>query len=553
MLNTLKQFLNIINQQKYLLIKLFFFSFIKALSEIAGIGFLIPFFSAVVSPQNLSQILGFFAIPNYLNHLTSPLVILGVICIFGLCFSVLFRVISHGKLMKLSESLRVCITDRYLRSINGDFFSDAQPLSKRVNTSTVEIDQFISQVVRQFANGLSGFFVLSMILAILFYTDPATTLIVIIIASVYYGFVALSTRSLFSKLGKNRIYFSEKRGEFLSNYFSNFNYLHLSANLKFYRNLVEAAVAKLSLSNAKNLIAIAIPQIVLEGIIFIFLIMFILLFLDKSPNTSTKDEILNLLITFGLGLYRAQPGIRSVYQSLSAFQVGKQLVSNVHAFIFASQTTDQQRKSESKIEKITLSNVVLFEGSPDKGVSTTLNLSIKNGDRVLITGPSGSGKTSLIHVISGTKEAFSGHIQAITLDAKVRELKNLKIGYVPQDIFFKGGTVFDFLTNSGIRQINLDIVKDIFQNLELSFFDEMKVRKMDQLSGGQKQRLGLVRTLLDQPQILMLDEVTSGLDSELTISVIKFILEQKSIQFIFIVTHDLDIVKIFDFNHRIEL
>ena len=76
----------------------------------------------MIAPENLSEMLSFLAIPNYLNQFTSPLVILGVACILGLCFSVLFRVIAHGKLMQLSESMRVCVTEIYLQSVNGNVF-----------------------------------------------------------------------------------------------------------------------------------------------------------------------------------------------------------------------------------------------------------------------------------------------------------------------------------------------------------------------------------------------------------------------------------------------
>ena len=201
--------------------------------------------------------------------------------------------------------------------------------------------------------------------------------------------------------------------------------MQLSGNQKLL-GLIEAAVSKLSLSNAKNLIAIAVPQIVLEGFIFIALITFIIFLLDKSTNSETQNDLLNLMITFGLALYRAQPGIRSVYQAFSALQVGKPLVNNVYAFILDPGLCDQQRENASNIEQITLSDVVLFAESAGKAVPKTLNLSIRKGQRVLITGPSGSGKTSLIHVISGLRTAFSGHIHATSLDAKVKRLKKFE-------------------------------------------------------------------------------------------------------------------------------
>ena len=130
-----------------------------------------------------------------------------------------------------------------------------------------------------------------------------------------------------------------------------------------------------------------------------------------------------------------------------------------------------------------------------------MNLSLADGEIVTIVGPNGSGKTTLFKAIIGTAPISTG---------KVKLRSNLKIGYVPQQLIIDQSlpiTVERFLkvaqkTNANAleKALNLVGVEDI-----LKF-------QMSNLSGGELQRVLLARALIGEPDVLLLDEATRGLD-----------------------------------------
>ena len=136
-----------------------------------------------------------------------------------------------------------------------------------------------------------------------------------------------------------------------------------------------------------------------------------------------------------------------------------------------------------------------------KPVLQNMNLSLADGEIVTIVGPNGSGKTTLFKAIIGTAPISTG---------KVKLRSNLKIGYVPQQLIIDQSlpiTVERFLkvaqkTNANAleKALNLVGVEDI-----LKF-------QMSNLSGGELQRVLLARALIGEPDVLLLDEATRGLD-----------------------------------------
>lgn len=130
-----------------------------------------------------------------------------------------------------------------------------------------------------------------------------------------------------------------------------------------------------------------------------------------------------------------------------------------------------------------------------------VDFSISAGEIVTIIGPNGSGKTTLLRVVIGALRPDSG---------RVERRKDLVIGYVPQKLNIDPTlplTVKRFLSLP--KRQSADVIVAALMQAGVPNIEE---RPMQGLSGGQFQRVLLARALLERPQLLILDEPTTGLD-----------------------------------------
>jgi len=144
-----------------------------------------------------------------------------------------------------------------------------------------------------------------------------------------------------------------------------------------------------------------------------------------------------------------------------------------------------------------------------------ISYEIEEGDFISIGGPSGSGKSSLLKIIATIISKTKGEIlyQGIPLDQYEPTQYRKEVSYCFQSPVLFGKTVKDNLSFPyEIRQMEFDQKKSInlLNALGLSEGDLEKEIKF--LSGGEKQRVALIRNMLFEPKVLLLDEVTSALD-----------------------------------------
>lgn len=150
-----------------------------------------------------------------------------------------------------------------------------------------------------------------------------------------------------------------------------------------------------------------------------------------------------------------------------------------------------------------------------KGVS----LEVAAGDFYALLGPNGAGKSTLINIVCGLVNKSSGEvlIQGMSIDEDYQKAK-MHVGIVPQEFNF---AFFETVTNivldqAGFYGIPRRVAKPRAEALlkKLGIYDKRDTQAM-KLSGGMKRRLMIARALLHQPELLILDEPTAGVDIEL--------------------------------------
>jgi len=178
-----------------------------------------------------------------------------------------------------------------------------------------------------------------------------------------------------------------------------------------------------------------------------------------------------------------------------------------------------------------------------------ISLSIQKGDFVGLIGPNGSGKTTLLKVILGILPHRSGKI--ILLGKNLSEFEDWsKIGYVPQK-----ATNIEPNFPATVREIvsmgllSTKKIPKIFNNEDYKIIDEAlstvdmtyySKKRITELSGGQQQRVLIAKALVARPEILLLDEPTTGVDQKNQLSFYELLgkLNKKGITII-LVSHDI--------------
>ena len=131
-----------------------------------------------------------------------------------------------------------------------------------------------------------------------------------------------------------------------------------------------------------------------------------------------------------------------------------------------------------------------------------------------LLGANGAGKTTLMRMLCGILTPTSGTITFDGIDVSREEYRSI-LGYLPQDFgYYPEFTAMDFLLYLDALKGNpkAQAKRRAAELLELVSLQDVSKKKIKTFSGGMKQRLGIAQALLNDPQLLILDEPTAGLD-----------------------------------------
>jgi ATP-binding cassette subfamily B protein len=209
--------------------------------------------------------------------------------------------------------------------------------------------------------------------------------------------------------------------------------------------------------------------------------------------------------------------IASIIQQASASQKRINEFMQTKPSILSGNTEDFKIKGDITFNKVGLTY-------PDTGICALKNiqLHIKAGEKIAIIGKTGSGKSSFAELLLRMNDVSEGEILFDGMPVKELNLGRLReqIGYVPQDVFLFSDSLKQNITFGKPDASDAEIEKAIF---DASLTDEIKTfpdglntilgERGITLSGGQKQRVSIARALLKNPEILILDDCLSAVDS----------------------------------------
>ena len=187
----------------------------------------------------------------------------------------------------------------------------------------------------------------------------------------------------------------------------------------------------------------------------------------------------------------------------------------------------------SKLLSINSVSKSFFTRDKEISVLKNISLDIYENQIVAILGPSGCGKSTILNIISSLEKVTNG---SITINAK--------LGYMFQkDALLPWKNIFNNICigleiNKSLNESNINYANDLIKKYKL---EEFKSSYPNQLSGGMRQRVALIRTLILNPELLLLDEPFSALDAQTKILVqndVYNIIKQEKKSAI-IVTHDI--------------
>jgi len=242
---------------------------------------------------------------------------------------------------------------------------------------------------------------------------------------------------------------------------------------------------------------------------------------NRIINYETSIGVLIAFIMYLTMLFRP---LRVMADKFNVIQMGMIAAERIFGVLDLKENIPNEGKAKANSIKgnITFENVWMAYDEKNfvlKGVSFEL----KAGETLAIVGATGAGKSSIINILNRFYPIQKGSIKIDGMPVENYELSELRsrIGLVLQDVFLFSGTVLENITLRN-PAINLESVEKAAREIGASTFIEKLPGKYNynvmergaMLSAGQRQLIAFIRTFVYQPDILILDEATSSVDTE---------------------------------------
>ena len=398
--------------------------------------------------------------------------------------------------------------------------------SKRKGDLTSRLTSDLVEIEWSIMGGLEMFFKdpisIILYLSTLIFISPQLTVFVIIlfpVAGILIGYIGKSLKNS-SKKGQDKLAYimsiidENIFGLRIIKTFNaeNFIYSKFEKSSNEYKKIMNSILRKKDLSS---------PMSELLSTVVMVIVMWFGGQLVLSENSMlSPQEFIGYILIFS----QIIPPVKSLTTSYYYIQKGSAAAERVYE-ILDQENTIVNKKDVHEISNLknSINFIIKSFKYENKNVLQNINFTIKKGQKVALVGHSGGGKTTLADLLPRFYDLEDGEINIDNINIKDIDLFNLRniISIVSQDSILFNDSIYNNIKIGNLNATKEDIINaakaanahEFILKCEDSYQTNIG-NSGEKLSGGQKQRISIARAILKNPEILILDEATSSLDSE---------------------------------------
>ncbi|MBD5771114.1 ABC transporter ATP-binding protein [Marinomonas colpomeniae] len=502
---------------KKITVFIFFLNLLVALVEFIGLSLIIPYISTAMSqkiPENkyVTYVVEFLNIETYQVFISYLSIVIVSFYVFRLILNVSSNYLSLRLFNKIRHIVMFKLFNHYTYLDYSDFvFRNSSDFKKTLLQESLHVQVIIKSMIDMVAE----LFVLLFLVSLIIYIDWKLALGLGLIFGLMFIIVTFLVKEKVTIISAKREKYGRGLHRCVDETLNGFKFIKLvgaeGVGIEGFEKNSNGLYQVNSLFQLIN----ESPRFILEtlGLISIVLITYYLV------NFTSTNNLIATLGVYAAAFYRALPSLNRIISSYNNFQYFKNTIDQISECF--SIKTEKLFVNETVVfdDELKLIDVSFRYKGTEDFLFSKLNVAINKGSKIAIVGKSGAGKSTFADILMGLLIPEQGNLivdGTIINESNMKSWRN-KFGYIPQEIYLYDATVAENIAfgREYNRERIIEVLKlsNIYDFLETeSGLETMVGDGGVKLSGGQKQRIGIARAIYSDPEILVLDEATSGLD-----------------------------------------
>jgi ATP-binding cassette subfamily C protein len=501
--------------------------------EVLGIGLILPFIGVLSNPQVIHEndklqwlyaLLGVRSVEQFLVVASIALLVLYVL---KNAYLAVLGYLQYRFVFNKQAALSSRLFQSYLQVPYS--FHLQRNSSELLKNFATEISGLFTGVLTPLFLLISEGFVLALIVVLLFSLEPLVTLGTLLVLGAATMIFHFFLRSTLKASSQKRALHSGMRLKWVNQGLGSLKEIKILGREDFFMRAFEHSSDEYAKASRIFSTVNQLPRLFIETVAISGVLMVVIIILLREMDLR---QAIPLLALFAVAALRLMPSITRMFSAVASIRFYLPTVEAVYRDLQLVSGASKEPPSSVPAERvgkprfageIALREVSFsYPDSPGAAVKD-VSLAIPKGSSVAFVGHSGAGKSTLVDLILGLFAPQKGRILVDGNDIQtMRKSWQRCIGFVPQTIYLlddsirrniafgvEDGLIDDVKVMNAVRRAQLEkLVESLPHGLD-TVTGERGVR----LSGGERQRIGIARALYHEPEVLVLDEATSSLDS----------------------------------------